>query len=352
VTAETLWTDPDSGRRILRSKAPSPETIAMLDATVWGSRSSRYRILGVEEKLRRLRDPSFFTLHEADQEISVIVLDFCRKSVLGRECGAYHFVMAATAPERRNEGLAATLLDAVKTHAIETVVRPGLGFALVEATTEFSLRLSDRIGHAIEATVPLTFFTRFGPRDDPAVQQAAPEDAVQIVEELQSAYADHELADFPASVRTEEYFLLWDGGRIVAGAQAELLRWSVVEIPGIVGWLLLKVVPRIPFLRRLIDLNDLRIVRLSNLLVRAGEERAFTRLAEALLARRASRIGLIMLDVRSPVLDRIRSHMWMGLLSRATRGAVKIRIDVVGMDAEMIAALSSRPLLVSAADVI
>ena len=77
MTAEMLWADPDSDRQILRSKTPSPETIAMLDATVWGSGSSRYRILGVAEKLGRLRDPSYFTLHEGGHEVSVIVLDYC-----------------------------------------------------------------------------------------------------------------------------------------------------------------------------------------------------------------------------------------------------------------------------------
>ncbi len=352
MTAGALWSDPNSGRRILRSKSPSSATIAMLDATIWGSRTSRYRILGVTEKLRRLRDPSFFTLHERDQEVAVIVLDFCRKSVLGRDCGAYHFVMAATVPERRNEGLASVLLDAVKKHAIETVGRPGLGFAYVEATTEFSLRLSNGISHAIEATVPLTFFTRFTPRDEVSVEQAAPKDLQRIVDELQAVYADHELADFSASVRTDEYFLLRDGGRIVAGAQAEQIRLSVVEIPGVMGWILLNVAPRISFLRRIIDLDDLKIIRLSNLLVRPGEEAAFAHLAEALLDQCEARIGLIMLDARSSILDRIRSHVRMGLLSRAIRGAVMNRIDVVGMDAEMIEALSSRPLLVSAADVI
>jgi hypothetical protein len=325
--------------------------VGLLKSTVWGSRASRYRILGLPEKLARLRDPSFFTLVENGHELGVIVIDRCAKDIMGRPCGAYHFVMAATDPDRRNEGLAGIILDKVRAFCIATVGQPGFGFTYVEATTEFSLRLSDRIGHAVEADIPLTLFSRLFPKEHDAVVLLDPSEEVAMTNRLEDLYSDHELGDFARSLNPEEYFVLGNGAQILAGVQAEVIRWSVVEMPGLAGWFLMNVFPMIPLSKCIIDLRDLRIVRLGNLFVPQGNEGFLSTLMEAVLAREKAKLGLIMLDGRSPVFQRIRDHGRRGLLSGALKGSAKVRIAITGMDDDMLAQLSSRPLLVSPADV-
>ncbi|MEJ2472194.1 MAG: hypothetical protein P8Y96_13940 [Desulfuromonadales bacterium] len=199
MALKTLWKDETAQRVITRSDAPSDQTRALLRNTIWGSRALKYRIMDIDQKLRRLRDPSFMVLVEAGQELSVIVLDHCHKHVAGQICGVYHFVMASTRPERQNTGLAGFLLDHVREYCIATVGRPGLGFAYVEATTEFSLKLSDRIGSAVSADIPLTLFTRLMPHPDPNVGPLRPDEAPDVVGQLSDLYADHELLDFETS---------------------------------------------------------------------------------------------------------------------------------------------------------
>ena len=114
----------------------------------------------------------------------------------------------------------------------------------------------------------------------------------------------------------------------------------------------MSIFPRLPFSKNIIDLRDLRIVRLGNLYARPGDEGRLAELMEDVLARHRSKIGLIMLDGRSPMFQRIRAFDRLGLLSGALKGSVKIRIDIAGMDDETLERLSSRPLLVSPADVI
>lgn len=351
MTTETLWTDPASGWRVTRADTPSRATLALLSRTVWGSRASRYRILNVAEKLGRLREPSFFVLEEGGAELAVMVLDKCTKRVAGRPCGACHFAMVATVPGRRNQGLAGRLLDHVRAYCLATVGAPGFGFAYVETTTEFSLRMSDRIGHAVEADLPLMLFTRLAPRVRPGARGLRPEEADTIRTRLEALYAGHELADFDTSLRVPDYAVQEEGGRIVAGAQAEALRWSLVEVPGSAGWTLLTLWPRLPLARRVLNPADLTILRLGNLWVEDGQEVRLARLLETLLARHRARIGLILLDARSPVYARLRDRLPLGVLAGALKGSAKLRIDVVGMEDDMVQALSSRPLLVSPADV-
>ncbi len=351
MTPETLWADPDTGRMITHSDRPSEQTIALLEGTVWGSRATRYRILGIADKLARLRDPSYFILSEQDRELCVFVLDFCHKRLMEQNCGAWHFVMTATVPNRQNEGLAGLLIEHVRAHCVATVGKPGFGYAYVESSTEFSLKLSEQIGYTVEAAIPLTLFSRLNPRPDPAVAGLCPENVNPVLRGLETLYADHELTDFGTALRPDEYLALHQNGRIVAGAQAELLRWSVQAMPGVAGKLLLDVLPHLPGVNRLLDLRDLRIVRFGNLLVPEGSEDALFRVLETALLQHRARIGLIMLDQRSELLQRILDHGRLGLLSGALKGSAKLQIDVVGMNAPMLAHLANHPLLVSAGDV-
>ncbi|TMV04279.1 hypothetical protein FGK63_18520 [Ruegeria sediminis] len=348
---EVLWRDAAKDRVITRSDVPSEQTLALLNATVWGSRDTRYRILGVSSKLQRLREPSYFVLSEENEELCVFVLDRCSKPVGSTMCEAYHFAMAATVGHRRNEGLASILIKHIRRYCEATMAKPGFGFGYVEATTEFSLRLSEHVGHGIEADIPLLLFTRLFPREDSHVRMIAEGEVDELLSGLKRLYGDHELVDIDKSLNANECFVYRRDGAVLAGVQAEVLTWSIDALPGMIGAILLGALPRMCGLNRLIDLRNLRILRFGNLLVPIGSETEFFALLSACLARHDAHIGLVMLDRRSPVLARLQSCGRFGLLSKAVKGSVKLCIDTVGLEASLAARLANRPLHVSAADV-
>lgn len=351
MTEETIWSDPEAGQQITRRETPTAQTIALLESTIWGSRATRYRILGLKDKLARLRNPTFFTLSEHGQELCVFVLDFCHKQLMQQQVGVWHFVMVSTVPSRQNEGLAGRLIEHVRAHCVATVGSPGFGFAYVETTTEFSLRLSEKIGYSVEADIPLTLFSRLRPRSHPAVNPLRQDERDAALGALETLYSDHELGDFEATLQPDAYLAFRRNGQIVAGAQTELLRWSVQSMPGLAGQVLLKVLPQVPGMNHLLDLTDLRVVRFSNILMPQEAEQSLLRVLETALAQHAARVGLIMIDGRSPVLKRLLSQGKLGLLSGALTGSAKMHIDVVDMPEPMLACLRERPLLVSAGDV-
>ena len=351
MAVDLIWRDLETKWEITRSEEPSNATINLLKSTIWGSRSTKYRILDLERKLARLRNPSFFVLSEDGRELCVFVLDKCVKRVSGADCGAYHFVMASTVADRQNQGLAGRLIEHVREFCIATVGRPGLGFAYVEETTEFSLRLSEQIGHSMDADIPLTIFTRVFPRSQPKVGRMQQSEAAAVQAQLEQMYQDHQLSDFATSFNPEDCLVYREKGAILVAAQIELLHWSMVSMPGTLGAFLLNVLPHVPGLRRILDLKNLNIIRFSNLFFADASEKELFQLLESSLHYHGSNVGLIMLDARSPVLRRITEYGGMGLLSRSVNGSAKLRIDVIGMNEAMIADLSEKPLLVSAADV-
>lgn len=351
MTLETLWQQSSSGRRVTCSTAPSAPTVNLLSATIWGSRYTKYRILDIQSKLNRLRDPVFFVLSEYDRELCVFVLDKCRKRVAGIYCEAYHFVMASTVPDRQNEGLAGLLIEHVRSFCLRSVKHPGLGFAYVEETTEFSLRLSEQIGHSVETLLPVTFFTRLFPSRHPDVDRLLATEEITLRYKLEDFYIDHELTDFEESIRQPECFVIRRQGELIAALQVEVLRWSIVSLPGALGAVLLWIFSHFPFSNRLLNLKDLRLLRISNLFFERGEESALLKLLETCLFEHQSKAAMIMMDARSSALKSIQEKGKLGILSTAVSSSAKLRIDVVGMNNEVLQRLKEQPLMVSAGDV-
>ncbi len=347
----TLWEDGAAGLRLTLACTAPPEAVDLLAATVWGGGRVRYRLLDVEAKLARLRDPRFALLEKDGALASVFVLDRCRKRALGRTLDGVHFVMAATVPALRGQGLAALVAERLRGWCEATLPRPGFGFAYVEADTEISLRISENVGHALEADLPLVVFSRLLPRASPTVGTARSDEFEEVVDRLTALYADHELSDSETALRPAETLVVREGGRIRAAVAAEAMRWRVEELPGAAGRALMRAAPMLPRALRPLDLEDLHAVRFGAPLVEPGCEAALVTVMEAALARAQARIGLLMMDGRSPVLKRILAYGRLGALSRVLKGAAKLRMDFAGLSEDEITVLRSRPLLVSPADV-
>ena len=348
---ETIWTDPASRRSIQLAYRPSATVIALLSRTIWGGREMRYRILDLDGKLFQLRDPYVFSLLEGQRLASVCILDRCKKMVIGQPHDAFHVVLAATDPSFRQQGLAGILLGEVRRFCEGNLKRPGLAFAFIEASTKFSLNLSERICHTVEASMPLVLFSRLRPSADDRVRPGTAKDRDELVSRLSALYDGHDMTDFEASVTPQKTFILSENGKMHAAAQVEVLNWSFVSLPGVKGRLLLTLLPWVPFLKKLVNPRNLRFVRFGNVLVKPGHELHLISLLETVLARHRVALGLLVMDARSPVLEQILAFGRLGFLSSAVNGAIEMHLDFVGQDQAAIEKIKRRPKLMGAADV-
>jgi len=350
-SGELLWRDAEADLEIRLSHEFSPDVLNLLQRTVWGSRDLRYRIRGVEGKLARMLGPHVLTLERKGALAAVCVLNRRESRLFGAPVDTFHVAMMATEPALAGQGYAGRLAERAAELCRARMGTPGATYAYIESTTEFSLRISDHLGPSYAARLPLTLFSRLWPRDDRRVDGMDEGEAEEVRARLAALYADHLFADFELSLVPAEYQVLRDGGLIVAGVQAELLNWSIESLPGVTGRLIMRLLPRLPLIRRMLDPRDLRLLRFGNLLVEPGVEADLERLMAAVLARRGVRLGLILLDERSPVCRRIRTHGRLGLLSAVVDGAAMVVVDFVGFDEAEMARIHAQPLLMSPLDV-
>jgi hypothetical protein len=349
---DVIWTDVSELVSVRLTHTPSAAVIALLSRTLWGSHGLLYRICNMEAKLQRLAAPYVFTLDRQGQMAAVCILDRKTVNMAGTDYDAFHFVMIATDDAFKGQGLAALLSEQIRRFCESELRPPAVAYAYIEATTEYSIRISEDVGHRFEAFVPLTIFNRFRPHDDDRVRHPRVEELGTIATELNSLYAGHGFTDFERSLRGDEYFVLSDNGDILAGVQAEMLHWSVVRLPGWMGRVIVNIVPHMPLLGRRLNVGNLRFLRFGNILARPGRETALIDLMEAVLARHNLIVGLILMDEKSPVYERIKSHGRLGLLSAVVTGKSKVVADFKGLTATEVADINARPMVVSARDVI
>jgi len=348
---DPFWEDPSRGLTIRLARTVPPAAVALLERTVWGGRRMRYRIRDLGHKLARFTDPHALTLEAGGELAAVCVVNRRRARLGGRPLDTFHFAMIATDPAHWDKDFAGLLAREAARLCRETLGERGAAYAYIEEGTEYSLRISQSLGRSYESALPLTVFSRLAPRPDPAAGPLREADAAEVIDRLGRLYDGHLFPDFADSVIRSEYEVLNENGRIAAGAQAEPLRWSIESMPGIAGWAVLRLLPLLPLFRRWLDPADLHFLRFGNLLCEAGREGALIRLMESMLARHRVPLGLVMLDARSPVYRRLRSHGRLGLLQHAVSGKAKVVADFQGLTADEIAGLQTMPMLMSPLDV-
>lgn len=90
---------------------------------------------------------------------------------------------------------------------------------------------------------------------------------------MESAYGPYTLVQFDRLFYGGNYFVLEAGGEIVAGVQANPVRWRLVSMPGLSGKLIMHVVPHLPVMGRLIQPDRYAFAALEALYVRPGHGR-------------------------------------------------------------------------------
>lgn len=347
-----IWSDTTRGLAIRLRHTPDPDIEGLLLKTVWGNRDLRYTIKNVGAKLERLSDPYFFCLEEGDSLVAVCVLNRRSARLMGRSYDTCHFAMLATDDRAKGRGFGGLLSEQIRNYCEAELRSPAVAYAYIESGTDYSLRISSKVGHRFNAHLSLTVFSRFRPVDDEANHVIDKDDVAHVVKSLYDLYEDHILLDFDQSLLADEYYVLSREGEILAGAQAEVLNWSVISMSGLLGWVALKALPHVPWLRDLLPLRNFRFLRFGNIMVRPGHERELPHLLESLLARHKVRIGLILMDERSPVLQAIRRAGGLGSLDALFGRKAKVVADFKGTTEEDIERISRRPIVVSPLDVI
>ncbi|MFD2569481.1 GNAT family N-acetyltransferase [Spirosoma soli] len=325
-----------------------PAAVALLQRTVYGTRGIRYQHTGQELKVTQLNDPHFFHLYERETLVGLYCLDqrpLTMSDVAVRGFyGRYLTVDNAHAGKGYGRLLKQYAVTYVETH----YPPPLLFYSYIEEKNTRSLRISEKEGFQSSRVLKTFVFRRYAPQADPRFSQLNPSEKENLLTRLTSFYQNFHLTTFARIGFQNNYFVLKEGDEIIAGVQANVVRWKFMNMPGAGGWVMMNLLPLVSATRRFFDPSNYTFAVLEGLYYKGEREESVYVLLESVLAHFGLYTALLQIDPQAPYAA-LFSRPGMGRLSGYQKGvSTHVMIKPVGLtDAQI---QSNLPVYVSAFD--
>jgi hypothetical protein len=328
------------------------EILYLLDHTIQGSEGGmRYSLKNVAPRIEAYKDKiRFVSLYKKNQVTGTIGSCF-RVSGTGNlkypstylrylaihptyalEPGWQKRQTVVLKPEREDSFKQKTLEIFSKPHLLDLhgVVEGDkhIMYAFLESMNERSKNLVSQAGYEYVRSFLTVAFSRFSPKRDKRVSKLREEEKSKIQKLLSDYYVNHSLFTTDYSFYGDRYYVLKEGEEIIAGVSAVPGVHKIYDIPGIWGWVIMKILPKVPFYRRLFYPGEFRYLVFDAIYCKEGHEKILGTLFESVCAAEGYYTGLTWVDDRSQLYDKIRTDVNMGALNRmlnAKPGLVYIR---------------------------
>ena len=189
-------------------------------------------------------------------------------------------------------------------------------YAFVESMNERSKNLVHQAGYEYIRSFLTVAFSRFSPKPDQRVVKLREEERGKMESLLLEYYRGYTFFSTEYSFIDDKYYVLKEGDEIIAGVNAIPSVYKVYDVPGIWGWVMMRVLPKAPYFRRLFQPGEFRHLVFDAVYYKKGREAVLANLFESACAAEGFHTGLTWLDDRSGLYDKIRTGVKMGALNR------------------------------------
>jgi hypothetical protein len=326
------------GLEVKRVDKADDEIVSLLKETVLGSEGGmRYSMQNTEERIKAYGDGlSFMGLYKRNSLKGVIGM--CRRNTMN--CGVpydsthlrYMAVQSAFQTERapaRKSDRHSFVEESFKQKIFSMFRGSGrdgdepaepteshVMYAYVESRNERSRNLINQAGYEYIRSFLTIAFSRFNPEPNASVTRLTPEEEPAMAGLLAAQYRNYCFYSDEFAFVGHRYYVLKKDNEIIAGVSAIPARYKVVNVPGLWGWLMMKVFPVTPLFRRLFQPEEFRYIILNAIYCRKGNEDLLPDLFEAVCAEEGFNTALTWLDDHSELFDILRTNRRMGALNR------------------------------------
>jgi len=189
-------------------------------------------------------------------------------------------------------------------------------YAFVESMNERSKNLVHQAGFEYIRSFLTVTFSRFSPESDDRVSKLSYSEKTTMKELLRNFYKDYTFFTDEHAFHNDRYYVLKEGNEIIAGVCAIPSSYKVYEVPGIWGWIMMEVLPKVPYYRRLFRPGEFRYLVFDAIYCKEGRESSLATLFESACAAEGFNTGITWLDDRSELFDKMRTEVNLGTLNR------------------------------------
>ncbi|MDT8401654.1 MAG: hypothetical protein RQ743_08165 [Bacteroidales bacterium] len=189
-------------------------------------------------------------------------------------------------------------------------------YAYVESKNERSKNFIQQVGFEHIRTFLTVAFSRFNPRRSDEVKKLQYEDRDKMQKLLAGFYSGHTFYSDEFIFSNDKFYVIREDDEIIAGISVVPASFRVVDMPGIWGWVFMKILPLTPLFRKIFRPEELRFLVFESLYFTKGREKSLEKLMESVCAIEGYNLGLMWLDDRSEIYDMVRKNINMGTLNR------------------------------------
>ncbi len=194
--------------------------------------------------------------------------------------------------------------------------QPSIIYAIIEQKNFRSMNFSSQMGMETVGEMASFSFSRLTPRSSSRVVQLAEEEQAGMLSMLKEYYRDHTLFFTDPLFKNNDYYVIRQDGRVVAGIQIYPVTWKIVDFGSKTANRLIKTITRIPWVRKRITPEEVQLLAFDGIFCEPGHESAFYELMEGVLAQSNRYLAMVMVDTSSQLYTIFKDRQKLGLLHK------------------------------------
>jgi len=204
---------------------------------------------------------------------------------------------------------------------------PSIIYATIEQKNLRSMNFSAQMGLETVGEMASFSFSRLRPRSSKRVEQLPADEQEDMRSLLWEHYSNYTLFFSDPLFKNNDYFVIREQGKIVAGIQFYPVSWNIVDFGSRTANRLMHFLVKIPWVSKRITLEKLDLLAFDGIYCKPGYEQTLYELMEAVLAQSGRYLAMVMADVSSDLYRIFEKQQKLGLVHKVI-GTFKADIRV------------------------
>jgi hypothetical protein len=297
------------------TEAITPELVQLLEQTTLGTNGAMYRHLDVPERIYQTDSPLCFSLRRNDHLLANIT--FCKRN-FGLYLRYFSFDKRFQSKGKARQTMQKSTLkkeieEVFKRVSLEHPGSLNMCYAYIDARNARSKWMSEQFGFQTKAKLATQSFSRRFPKKSIRIsKEVLTEEHLSLIKSRYghyTAYFDHYLQGEIHCLRSAE-------GRLLALAKFTNVTWEISRLPGKMGRILVKALPFIPILRKMVQVKKHQFLVPEALCVADNDPKLLTEFLSGVLSIEQRHTMLWWMDERDELYVQVQQKVNWGILHR------------------------------------
>ncbi len=300
-----------------RTKA-SEDVRKLLYETTIGSNGAKYQLLDTKNKIDELDSPLFLSLQRSSKVLGNIT--FCRRNE------DWYIRYFAFSPDTQGKGKSKSksrnnLLKNELKFFFEHCLKDGYEgkqirsfYAYIEPNNVKSLWMSEEFGFQKIGEKVSQTFSRYSPKKKLNIQHSS--DWNNVPQSIKHHFKSMNYFFEYLFFKGEYTYVTNDEGEFIAFCKTSVANWRIDRLPGKWGGLLVKVLPYIPFINRMIRPESHRFIVPEAVWVKDNDAKLLASFFESILSEEKLNLMIWWVDVSDSLYENVRKKVRWGIVNR------------------------------------